>query len=190
MIYLTFSLNLKERTFQMEKLKKSYEQQVRDLVSRLDEQESNVLKGGKRILHSLEKRIADLESELDAEQRAHQETVKELRKNERRIKELSLQADEDRRQQARLQEMVDKIQSKNRLLKKQAEDAEEIAANNLAKFRKAQHDLEDAEASQVTSRYRNTVSVEREPVVTISTQQYITRASSVVPQRATSVRRN
>lgn len=171
----------------MEKLKKSYEQQVKDLVLRLDEQESNVLKGGKRILQSLEKRIADLESELDGEQRAHQETVKELRKNERRIKELSLQADEDRKQQARLQDMVDKLQSKNRLLKKQAEDAEEIAASNLAKFRKAQHDLEDAEA---TSRYRSTVSVEREPTVTINTQQYTTRASSVVPQRATSVRRN
>jgi hypothetical protein len=32
-----------------------------------------------------------------------------------------------------------------KVYKRQAEEAEEIAALNLAKFRKAQHDLEDAE---------------------------------------------
>ena len=41
-------------------------------------------------------------------------------------------------------ELVDKLQNKTRTYKKQIEDAEEIAALNLAKFRKAQQQLEEA----------------------------------------------
>ena len=39
--------------------------------------------------------------------------------------------------------MVEKLQHKTRTYKKQIEDAEEIAALNLAKFRKAQQQLEE-----------------------------------------------
>ena len=44
-----------------------------------------------------------------------------------------------------LKELNDKLQSKVRSFKQQAEDAEEIAALNLAKFRKAQEEFEEAE---------------------------------------------
>ena len=40
---------------------------------------------------------------------------------------------------------MEKLQGKTRTYKKQIEDAEEIAALNLAKFRKAQQQLEEAE---------------------------------------------
>ena len=42
--------------------------------------------------------------------------------------------------------MVEKLQHKTRTYKKQIEDAEEIAALNLAKFRKAQQQLEEVGA--------------------------------------------
>ena len=42
--------------------------------------------------------------------------------------------------------MVEKLQHKTRTYKKQIEDAEEIAALNLAKFRKAQQEMEEAES--------------------------------------------
>ena len=45
----------------------------------------------------------------------------------------------------RMQELVDKLQNKVRSYKKQIEEAEEIAALNLAKFRKAQQELEETE---------------------------------------------
>ena len=45
----------------------------------------------------------------------------------------------------RTQELVDKLQNKVRSYKKQIEEAEEIAALNLAKFRKVQADLESSE---------------------------------------------
>ena len=41
--------------------------------------------------------------------------------------------------------MIEKLQNKLKVYKRQAEEAEEIAAVNLAKFRKVQHELEEAE---------------------------------------------
>ena len=55
-----------------------------------------------------------------------------------------LQAEEEKRSQLRLSELAEKLQSKMRAYKRQLEETEEIAALNLAKFRKAQHELEDA----------------------------------------------
>ena len=48
--------------------------------------------------------------------------------------------------------MVEKLQHKTRTYKKQIEDAEEIAALNLAKFRKAQQELEEVEERTRVSR--------------------------------------
>jgi len=86
-----------------------------------------------------------LESELDMEQRHHQDTLKEVRKNDRRLKELAFQTEEDRKNQARLSDLIEKLNNKLKVFKRQAEEAEEIASVNLAKFRKVQHELEDAE---------------------------------------------
>lgn len=98
------------------------------------------------------------------EQHRHQETIKELRKNDRRLKELVFQVEEDRKTQLRLQDLTEKLQNKIKVYKRQVEEAgkqfkrqffmfnifqpiyrffflEEIAALNLAKYRKAQADL-------------------------------------------------
>merc|ERR1712127_805013 len=74
-----------------------------------------------------------------------QETIKEVRKNDRRLKELAFAAEEDRKNNSRLQDMIEKLQNKMKVYKRQVEEAEEIAAVNLAKFRKVQHELTDAE---------------------------------------------
>ena len=44
-----------------------------------------------------------------------------------------------------MQDLVEKLQTKLRNFKRQIEEAEEIAALNLAKFRKAQAEAEEAE---------------------------------------------
>merc|ERR1711934_1308434 len=69
----------------------------------------------------------------------------EMRLAERRIKELQFQTDEDHKNQERMTELASKLQQKIKTYKKQIEEAEEIAALNLAKFRKAQQDLEETE---------------------------------------------
>ncbi|CAF1017374.1 unnamed protein product, partial [Brachionus calyciflorus] len=182
-----------EHVLSVEKLRKSLEQQVKDLQVRLDEAEANALKGGKRIIQKLEQKIHELETELDLEQRHHQDTLKEVRKNDRRLKELVFQAEEDRKNQARLTDLVEKLQNKMKVYKRQVEEAEEIAAVNLAKFRKVQHDLEDAEEradqaenqlNKQRAKNRSTVSVGR-----TSSPQREPRAASSAPLRAGSVRR-
>nr|XP_026492066.1 myosin heavy chain, muscle isoform X15 [Vanessa tameamea] len=142
-----------------EKLRKALEQQIKELQVRLDEAEANALKGGKKAIQKLEQRVRELENELDGEQRRHADAQKNLRKAERRIKELTFQAEEDRKNHERMQDLVDKLQQKIKTYKRQIEEAEEIAALNLAKFRKAQQELEEAEeradlAEQAISKFR------------------------------------
>merc|ERR1711874_794348 len=84
-----------------------------------DEAQTNALKGGKKAMTRMDTRIRELESELDAENRRSADSQKNLRKSERKIKELAYQ--------------------------KQIEEAEEIAALNLAKYRQAQSNVAGAQ---------------------------------------------
>ena len=128
-----------------EKERKLLECQLKEIQVRLDESENNALKGGKKAMNKMDTRIRELESELDAENRRFADAQKSLRKTERRIKELTYAADEDRKNHERMQSMIDTLQSKTKSYKKQIEEAEEIAALNLAKYRQAQAQLGEAE---------------------------------------------
>ena len=83
----------------------------------------------------METRIKELESELDTENRRQAEASKNLRRSERRIKELTFTQEEDRKNHERMQALIDQLQNKLKSYKKQLEEAEEIAALNLAKYR-------------------------------------------------------
>merc|ERR1712102_109199 len=128
-----------------EKDRKLLECQVKDMQQRLDEAETNALKGGKKAMNKMETRIRELESELDAENRRLADATKNLRKSERRIKAMTYASDEDRKNHERMQGLIDQLQAKIKTYKKQIEEAEEIAALNLAKFRQVQAQLADAE---------------------------------------------
>merc|ERR1712179_549567 len=125
----------------LERDKKLLEAQVKDASNRVDEAEQNALKGGKKAIAKMETRVRELESELDAESRRNNDAQKNLRKSERHIKELTYQQDEDRKNHERMQGLIDQLQGKIRSYKKQIEEAEEIAALNLAKFRQVQSNL-------------------------------------------------
>uniref|UniRef100_A0A8B9F4J7 Uncharacterized protein n=1 Tax=Amazona collaria TaxID=241587 RepID=A0A8B9F4J7_9PSIT len=155
----------------LERMKKNLDQTVKDLQLRLDEAEQLALKGGKKQIQKLEARVRELEGEVDAEQKRSAEAVKGVRKYERRVKELTYQSEEDRKNILRLQDLVDKLQMKVKSYKRQAEEAvcvrllcggwrmevsafpqksccserEELSNVNLSKFRKIQHELEEAE---------------------------------------------
>merc|ERR1719373_241599 len=126
-----------------ERDRKLLECQVKDMQQRLDEAETNALKGGKKAMNKMESRIRELESEVDAEARRMADSQKNLRKSERRIKEMTYASDEDRKNHERMQALIDQLQSKIKSYKKQIEEAEEIAALNLAKFRNAHAQLSE-----------------------------------------------
>merc|ERR1712226_1587829 len=130
----------------LEKDKKILEAQCKDAATRADDAEVTALKGGRKAI-KMETRIRELESELDAETRRFGDVTKNLRKSERSIKELTFAADEDRKNHERMQALIDQLQGKVKSYKKQIEEAEEIAALTLAKYRKVAGALGDAEAS-------------------------------------------
>jgi myosin heavy chain 6/7 len=131
----------------LEKDKKLLEAQCKDAATRADDAEVNALKGGRKAMIKMETRIRELESELDAETRRFGDVSKNLRRSERSIKELAFASDEDRKNHERMQSLIDQLQGKVKSYKKQIEEAEEIAALNLAKYRKVAGALGDAEAS-------------------------------------------
>merc|ERR1712203_216144 len=136
-----------ELAMNLEKDKKLLEAQCKDAATRADEAEVNALKGGRKAMIKMETRIRELESELDAESRRFGDVTKNLRKSERSIKELTFAADEDLKNHERMQALIDQLQGKVKSYKKQIEEAEEIAALNLAKYRKGAGALGDTEAS-------------------------------------------
>merc|ERR1712223_1553792 len=142
-----------------EKNRRNLENQVKDMQTKLDEAEQQAVKGGRKVTSRLEQKIKDLESQFDDEQRRLVEAEKSQRRTTRRIKELTFSQEEDHKNHERMQELVDKLQNKVKSYKKQIEEAEEIAALNLAKFRKVQADLESSEEradinEQVLAKYK------------------------------------
>jgi len=142
-----------------ERSRRVLDNQVKDMQTKLDEAEQLAVKGGKKVVSRLEQKIKDLEGQLDDEQRRLVDAQKSQRRTERRVKELTFSQDEDQKNHERMQELVDKLQNKVKSYKKQIEEAEEIAALNLAKFRKVQADLEQAEEradinEQVLAKYK------------------------------------
>jgi len=142
---LTDLLNVKHDTASnAEKSRLTLQQQVADLQTRLVEAEGNTSKGGKRVVSQLEARIVELENERDSEARSHTSTTSQLRKAEKSLRDLASQADDDKKNQSRLQDHINSLESKIKAFKKQIEQAEEIAALNLSKYRKAQAELNEA----------------------------------------------
>merc|ERR1712020_296824 len=76
------------------------------MQARVDDAQAQALKGGKKAMSKMDTRIRELESELDAENRRQGDAQKNLRKSERRIKELTYQQDEDRKNHERMQALA------------------------------------------------------------------------------------
>merc|ERR1712149_124508 len=102
-------------------------------------------KGGRSAMAKLENRIHELEIELGAISAKTGETMKAFHRAERHVKELSFQGEQDKKNQDSMSDLAGKLQAKIKTYKNQIAEAEEIAALNLAKFRKAQADLESNE---------------------------------------------
>merc|ERR1712014_518695 len=115
------------------KNKRSLETTMADMENRLADANESAMKGGKAAMAKLESRIRELEIELGNVQARTSDNLK------------GHQKDEDKKNQVAMSDLAGKLQAKIKTYKKQIEEAEEIAALNLAKFRKAQQELEETE---------------------------------------------
>merc|ERR1719411_271505 len=109
-----------------EKAKRALESQVVELENRLAEANEMAVKGGRNAMAKMESRIREMEMELGSVQSRTSETY------------MNYQREEDKKNSDRITELAQKLQQKIKTYKKQIEEAEEIAALNLAKYRKAQ----------------------------------------------------
>merc|ERR1711892_1503016 len=128
-----------------EKSKRSMEAQLAELEVKYHDATDIATRNGKATLAKLENRIRDLEMEVGNVQMRTGDNMKAYQKTERRVKEMAFHQEEDKKNQERLSELATKLQQKIKTYKKQIEEGEEIAAINLAKFRKAQQELEETE---------------------------------------------
>merc|ERR1712086_547750 len=125
--------------------KRALDTQLGELESRLADAEAAAAKGGKTAMAKLEMKIRELELELGSVQTRTADSYKAFQRAERRVKELQFQQEEDHKNQDRMSDLANKLQQKIKTYKTQIEEAEEIAALNLAKYRKAQQELEETE---------------------------------------------
>merc|ERR1712223_656413 len=123
--------------------KRALDTQLGELEAHLADAEATAMKGGKNAMAKLEMRIRELELELGSVQSRTSESYKAFQRAERRVKELQFQQEEDRKNQDRMGDLANKLQQKIKTYKQQIEEAEEIAALNLAKYRKAQQEFEE-----------------------------------------------
>ncbi|WP_411017578.1 hypothetical protein, partial [Salmonella sp. s51090] len=97
-----------------------------------------------------------------------------MRKGERRCKELTMIVEDEHKCQEHLHEAVEKWSVKCKTIKRQCEELEEHANNNLSKFKRAQTELEEAE--------------ERADVAESSLQKLRARHRSAMTQRTTTTK--
>merc|ERR1711963_498646 len=127
-----------------EKAARTTEVSLAEMQNKAEQASFAMARGAAQIPAKLEERAHVIEMELNRTIQ-HTDEVHKITKGERRVKELLFQQEENKKNQDRITDLVDKLQQKIKSYKKQIEEAEEIAAINLAKFRKAQQDFEEAE---------------------------------------------
>ncbi|XP_038146325.1 myosin-9-like isoform X1 [Cyprinodon tularosa] len=131
----------------LEGARSQLERQNKELKLKLQELEGTVKSKYKANMAALEAKIAQLEEQLDLETRERQAATKLVRRTEKKLKEVILQVDDERRNAEQHKDQADKLNSRMKQLKRQLEEAEEEAQRANANRRKLQRELEDATES-------------------------------------------
>ncbi|XP_025737631.1 myosin-9 [Callorhinus ursinus] len=127
-----------------ENMRQQLERQNKELKVKLQEMEGTVKSKYKASITALEAKIAQLEEQLDNETKERQAACKQVRRAEKKLKDVLLQVDDERRNAEQFKDQADKASTRLKQLKRQLEEAEEEAQRANASRRKLQRELEDA----------------------------------------------
>lgn len=127
-----------------ENARQQLERQNKELKVKLQEMEGTVKSKYKASITALEAKIAQLEEQLDNETKERQAACKQVRRAEKKLKDVLLQVDDERRNAEQFKDQADKASTRLKQLKRQLEEAEEEAQRANASRRKLQRELEDA----------------------------------------------
>uniref|UniRef100_A0A8C1XYS1 Myosin, heavy chain 14, non-muscle n=1 Tax=Cyprinus carpio TaxID=7962 RepID=A0A8C1XYS1_CYPCA len=134
-----------ERTLaqKSESARETLERQNKDLKTRLSEMEGAV-KGKHRLsVAALEAKIESVEEQLEQERQERAMANKLVRKTEKKLKEVLIQVEDERRHADQYREQLDKSMGRLRQLKRQLEEVEEENSRSNAQRRKLQRELEE-----------------------------------------------
>uniref|UniRef100_M3XSD4 Myosin heavy chain 14 n=1 Tax=Mustela putorius furo TaxID=9669 RepID=M3XSD4_MUSPF len=149
-----------ERSFsaKAESGRQQLERQMQELRGRLGEEDAGARARQKMIIAALESKLAQAEEQLEQESRERILSGKLVRRAEKRLKEVVLQVEEERRVADQLRDQLEKGNLRVKQLKRQLEEAEEEASRAQSVRRRLQHELEDVtEASESMNRELNTL---------------------------------
>ncbi|NXC99415.1 MYH9 protein, partial [Certhia familiaris] len=127
-----------------ENARQQMERHNKELKLKLQETEGIVKSKYKAAITALEAKIAQLEEQLDIETKERQAASKQVRRAEKKLKDILLQVDDERRNAEQYKDQADKANMRLKQLKRQLEEAEEEAQRANASRRKLQRELEDA----------------------------------------------
>ncbi|XP_025062214.1 myosin-11 isoform X3 [Alligator sinensis] len=136
-----------------ESARQQMERQNKELKAKLQEMEGNVKSKFKATVAALESKIASLEEQLEQEGREKQIAAKALRQKDKKLKDVLLQVEDERKQAEQYKEQADKSNVRVKQLKRQLEEAEEESQRINANRRKLQRELDEAtESSEALGR--------------------------------------
>ncbi|XP_053700207.1 myosin-10 isoform X2 [Synchiropus splendidus] len=140
------------------------ERQNKELKTRLGELEGAVRGKHRMSVAALEAKIESMEEQLEQERQERAIANKVVRKTEKKLKEVMMQADDERRHADQYREQLDKSMVRLKQLKRQLEEVEEENSRSNAQKRKLQRELEElSDNSQTMNReissLRNQLSV-------------------------------
>ncbi|XP_030638194.1 myosin-10 isoform X2 [Chanos chanos] len=141
-----------------ENARQQLERQNKELKTKLQELEGSVKSKFKASIAALEAKIIQLEEQLEQEAKERAAANKLVRRTEKKLKEVFMQVEDERRHADQYKEQMEKANSRMKQLKRQLEEAEEEATRANASRRKLQRELDDAtEASEGLSREVNSL---------------------------------
>ncbi|KAI7807888.1 putative myosin-10 [Triplophysa rosa] len=141
-----------------ENARQQLERQNKELKAKLQELEGSIKSKFKASIAALEAKIIQLEEQLEQEAKERAAANKIVRRTEKKLKEVFMQVEDERRHADQYKEQMEKANSRMKQLKRQLEEAEEEATRANASRRKLQRELDDAtEASEGLSREVNSL---------------------------------
>ncbi|XP_054477243.1 myosin-10 [Anoplopoma fimbria] len=144
-----------ERTLaqKAEAAREQLERQNKDLKTRLGEMEGAVRGKHRLSVAALEAKIDSMEELLEQERQERAIANKLMRKTEKKLKEVMMQAEDERRHADQYREQLDKSMVRLKQLKRQLEEVEEDNSRSNAQKRKLQRELEElTDSSQIMAR--------------------------------------
>uniref|UniRef100_UPI00358F0F8E myosin-10-like n=1 Tax=Myxine glutinosa TaxID=7769 RepID=UPI00358F0F8E len=136
-----------------ESSRQQLERQNKDLVAKLQELETSFKAKAKTSQLAYEAKSSQFEEQLEQEAKDRATLGKKLRSTDKRLKDMVLQVEDERRQAQQYKDQADKGNARLKQMKRQLEEMEEEASRANAGRRKMQRELEEAtEANETMGR--------------------------------------